>query len=320
MANTGRNLQTNLRLIGAAALLQAGLMGQSAAKPRSEPDLRGVWTYATITPLERPAELSGKAVFTRDEAAAYEQKMAAENDKDRRDGPVQDDVARAYNEAWWDRGVHVVSTLRTSLVTEPADGKVPALTPQARAAVQQRAAILAKPPRGPEDRSVNERCIIGGAVGPPFLPGAYNNNVQIFQSPGRVVILNEMMHDYRVVPTDGSPHLPSKFRFWAGDSRGHWEGNTLVVDTTNFNGQVRARGSDENLHVIERFTRTKPGEILYQFRIEDPTAYERPWAGEFPLHASTQPIYEYACHEGNYGLQGQLAGARAEERQAAEKK
>jgi hypothetical protein len=208
--------------------------------------------------------------------------------------------------------------LRTSLIVEPEDGRIPPLTPKARAAAQTRAAILAAPPRGPEDRGVGERCIVGPNAGPPFLPSAYNNNLQIFQSSGYVVILNEMMHDFRAIRTDCGPHLPSNFRFWMGDSRGHWEGQTLVVDTTNYNGQVHFRGSDENLHVVERFTRVKPGEIVYQFRIEDPAAFERPWAAEIPLHTTSGPIYEYACHEGNYGLAGQLAGARADEKRAAD--
>lgn len=317
MANIGKSLQINSWLLG--ALLQASLAAQTAAKPphATEPDLQGVWSYVTITPLERPPELRTKAFFTKEEAAAYEKQVAAENDKDRRDGPAEADVARAYNEAWWDRGTKVVSTLRTSLIVEPENGRIPPLTAKARAAAQTRAEILNRPPRGPEDRGVGERCIVGPNVGPPFMPTAYNNNVQIFQSSGYVVILNEMMHDFRTIRTDGSAHLPSRFRFWMGDSRGRWEGKTLVVDTTNYNGQVRFRGSDENLHVIERFTRVRPDEILYQFRIEDPTAFERPWAAEIPLHATSGPIYEYACHEGNYGLAGQLAGARADEKRAA---
>jgi hypothetical protein len=296
------------------------LAAQTSAKEShsAEPDLKGVWSNQTITPLERPPELAGQAFFTKAEAEAYEKQVANENNKDRRDGSAEADVARAYNEAWWDRGTKVVSTLRTSLIVEPEDGRIPPLTPQARATAQARAEILGRPPRGPEDRGVQERCIVGANVGPPSLPTAYNNNLQIFQSPGYVAILNEMVHDFRVIRTDGSPHLPSHFRFWLGDPRGHWEGKTLVVDTTNFNGQVRFHGSDENLHVIERFARVKPDEILYQFRIEDPTAFERPWAGEIPLHATQGPIYEYACHEGNYGLAGQLSGARADERRAAE--
>jgi hypothetical protein len=321
MANIGQNLRTSLPRLAVlvtlaasvklAALLHVPLAAQ--APLRAEPDLRGVWAYETITPLERPQELGDKAFFTKAEAEIYEKQVAAANNKDRRDGTAQEDVARAYNEAWWDRGTQVVSTLRTSLIVEPKDGRIPPLKPQARAAAQMRAQIQAGPPRGPEDRGVGERCIAGRNAGPPFVPVAYNNNLQIFQSPGQVVILNEMMHDFRVVRTDGSPALPPQFRFWLGHSRGHWEGETLVVDTTNFNEQVHFQGSDENLHVIERFTRVGPGEILYQFRIEDPTAFERPWAGEIPLRATPGPIYEYACHEGNYSLSGLLAGARAEE-------
>ena len=323
MANIGKNQTSLLRLAAPVALatfLQLPLVAQTSARVSHspEPDLQGIWTNQTITPLERPPELAGKASFTKAEAEAYERQVANENNKDRRDGPADADVARAYNEAWWDRGTKVVSTLRTSLIVEPEDGRIPPLTPQARAAAQARAEIQQRPPRGPEDRGVQERCIVGNSVGPPSLPTAYNNNLQIFQSPGVVVIVNEMVHDFRVIRTDGSPHLPSRFRFWLGDPRGHWEGKTLVVDTTNYNGKVRFRGSDENLHVIERFTSVKPDEILYQFRVEDPTAFERPWAGEIPLHATPGPIYEYACHEGNYGLTGVLAGARADEKRAAE--
>jgi hypothetical protein len=332
MAICGKSPRNNrLAFAGALALasfLQAPLSAQSPApaakpappnaKPRAkEPDLQGIWGYATITPLERPRDLGTQQFFTKAEADAFERQVQAENDKDRRDGSAEADVARAYNEAWWDRGTHVVTTLRTSIITDPPDGRVPALSASARAAQQARQANLARPPRGPEDRSINERCIVGSPAGPPFLPSAYNNNIQISQSPGYVVILNEMIHDYRVIPTNNSAHLPSRFRFWMGDPRGHWEGNTLVVDSTNFNGQIRFRGSDENLHLIERFTLVKPGEILYQFRVEDPSAFEKPWGGEFPLHATKEPIYEYACHEGNYGLANQLAGARAEEEQAA---
>ena len=306
MANIGQSLRISLSLLTASvALAQAPL--------KQEPDLRGIWSYETVTPLERPLELGAKEFFTKAEAEIYEKQLAAANNKDRRDGTAQEDLARAYSEAWWERGTHVVSTLRTSLIVEPKDGRIPPLKPQAQAAAKVRAQIQAAPPRGPEDRGVGERCIANRLAGPPFVPGPYNNNVQIFQSPGQVVIFNEMIHDYRVVRTDGSPALPTQFRFWLGHSRGHWEGKTLVVDTTNFNEQVHFQGSDENLRVIERFTRIGPGEMLYEFRIEDPTAFERPWAGEIPLHATSAPIYEYACHEGNYSLVGLLAGARADE-------
>ncbi len=323
MENIAKKPQINLlRLalpLALITLLHLPLTAQTGSKAShaTEPDLQGVWTNVTITPLERPAELAGKAFFTKEEAEAYEKKVVAANNKDKR-GTGEADVANAYNDAWWDSGTKVVSTLRTSLIVEPEDGRIPPLTPQARAAAQARAENLRRAPRGPEDRGIQERCIAGSAVGPPSLPTAYNNNIQIFQSAGYVAILNEMVHDFRVVRTDGSPHLPPNFRFWLGDPRGHWEGKTLVVDTTNFNKQVHFRGSDENLHVVERFTRVKPDEILYQFRIEDPTAFERPWAGEIPLHATPGPIYEYACHEGNYGMANLLAGAREDEKRAAE--
>jgi hypothetical protein len=284
--------------------------------PEGVPDLAGIWTNITITTLERPAELANKAFFTKEEAAAYEKKVAEDNNKDRRDGGGEADVLRAYNESWWDRGSKVVPTLRTSLIVDPPDGRIPALTAEAQQAARRRVEAQRRPPNGPEDRGVTERCIVGSNVGPPMLPASYNNNFQIFQSQGYVVVLSEMIHDYRVIPTDGSPHLPPAFRSWTGDSRGHWEGKTLVVDTTNFNGKVHFRGSDENLHVVERFTRVKPDEILYQFQIDDPTAFTKPWGGEVPMTPTKGPIYEYACHEGNYAMAGILSAARAEERKA----
>jgi len=298
----------------ASAPKSAGTAASSGGR-----DLTGIWDTATITPMERPADLAGKAFFTPAEAEAYEKRLAVENDRDRRGKPGADDVARAYNEAWWDRGTKVVPSLRTSLIVDPADGRIPPLTPAARAAAQKRAAALQAPPNGPEDRGIQERCIVGVNVGPPIIPTVYNNNFQIFQSGNTVVVFSEMIHDYRVIPTDGSKHIPADIRLWMGDSRGHWEGNTLVVDTTNFNGKTHFRGADENLHVIERFTRVKPDQILYQFHIEDPTAFERPWGGEFAFNKAKGLIYEYACHEGNYGLSGLLSAARAEEQKAAHK-
>jgi hypothetical protein len=298
----------------ASAPKSAGTAASSGGR-----DLTGIWDTATVTPMERPKDLAGKAYFTPAEAEAYEKELAIENDRDRRGKPGADDVARAYNEAWWDRGTKVVPSLRTSLIVDPADGRIPPLTPAARAAAQKRAAALQAPPNGPEDRGIQERCIVGVNVGPPIIPTVYNNNFQIFQSGNTVVVFSEMIHDYRVIPTDGSKHIPSDIRLWMGDSRGHWEGNTLVVDTTNFNGKTHFRGADENLHVIERFTRVKPDQILYQFHIEDPTAFERPWGGEFTFNKAKGLIYEYACHEGNYGLSGLLSAARAEEQKAAQK-
>ena len=208
-----------------------------------QPDLEGVWSNATITPLERPAELAGKAFFTKAEATAYEEKVVANANVDRRRSDIPTDVALAYNEAWWDRGTKVVKTLRTSLIVDPADGKLPALTADG----ERRAAALAEqarlhPADGPENRRLTERCILWPTAGPPMLPSAYNNNYQIFQAPGYVAIVVEMIHDVRIIPLDNRPHLPSNVRQWLGDSRGHWEGNTLVVETTNFTDKTRFRG------------------------------------------------------------------------------
>jgi hypothetical protein len=309
----------------ATGMLMVPVFAQVAAKqkpytaPRTadgQADIGGVWTNVTITPLERPAELAGKPYFTKEEAAAYEKRILEQSNRDRRDGPAEADVTRAYNEAWWDRGTKVVPTLRTSLIVEPSNGRLPALTPAAQEAARKRNEALARPAEGPEDRLIRERCIVGDNAGPPMMPSAYNNNFQIFQTREYIAILSEMMHDVRIVPLDGRPHPPSNVRTWMGDSRGRWDRDTLIVETTNFNGKISFRGSDENLRVVERFTRTAPDVILYEFRIEDPTAFVSPWSGEVPLKATGGPIYEYACHEGNYGMEGLLAGARAAEKAA----
>jgi hypothetical protein len=302
----------------AIVLLAAPAFSQKATwtpprTPDDQPDIGGVWTNATITPLERPAELGDKQFFTKEEAAAYESKTAQLSNRDRRDGPAEADVTRAYNEVWWDRGSKVVPSLRTSLIVDPPNGRLPALTPAAQEAARRRAEALQRPANGPEDRLIRERCIVGDNVGPPMMPSAYNNNFQIFQSANYVAIFSEMMHDVRIIPLDGRTHLASSLRSWLGDSRGRWDHNTLIVETTNFNGKISFRGSDENLRVVERFTRTAPDLILYEFRIEDPTAFTAPWSAEVPLRSTKGPIYEYACHEGNYGMVGLLSGARAQD-------
>ena len=283
-----------------------------------QPELEGVWTNATITPLERPPDLAGKAFFTPSEVAAYEKQVVENANVDRRRSDVTADVGLAYNEAWWDRGTHVVKTLRTSLIVDPADGKIPELTPDG----ERRAAALAErkrlhPADGPEDRGLTERCILWPTAGPPMMPSVYNNNYQIFQGPGYVAIMVEMIHDVRIIPLDTRPHLPSGVRQWLGDSRGHWEGNTLVVDTTNFTDKTRFRGSSENLHLTERFTRTDPDTILYEYTVNDPATWTKPWTAQITMTKSASRVYEYACHEGNYGMTGILAGARAEETNSA---
>jgi hypothetical protein len=196
-----------------------------------------------------------------------------------------------------------------------AEGRVPALLPEAQQRVAERQARnKGHEFDGPENRSLGERCILWPNEGPPMLPEGYNSNLQIVQGEGYVAIMQEMIHDVRVIATDGRPHLPSNIRLLMGDSRGHWEGNTLVVDTTNFTNRTAFRGSSENLHVVERFTRTDPDTVLYQFTAEDLTTWAKPWSAEVPMTQIDSPIFEYACHEGNYGMPNNLSGARAEEK------
>jgi hypothetical protein len=319
-------MSLSLKSLASFGLAAAMIVAHAAPKPGDpprtsdgQPDLQGIWTNVTLTPLERPAELAGKEFLTEQEAAAYEKRMLEANNADRRNLSPAADVGLAYNDAWYDRGTKVVGTRRTSLIINPPDGKVPALTPEAqKRQADAREAARGHANDGPENRALTERCLLWPTAGPPMLPSFYNNNYQIVQSPGYVTILVEMIHDVRVIPLDRRPHLPQNVRQWMGDSRGHWEGNTLVVDTTNFSDKTRFRGSDEKLHLIERFTRVDPGTILYEFTVDDPTAFTKPWTAQIPMRKSEGPIFEYACHEGNYAMAGMLAGARADE--AAAKK
>jgi hypothetical protein len=301
-----------------------------APAPRTadgQPDLQGVWDYRTITPLERPKELGTKAFFTEEEAANYEKDENRRQNRDLIDpetGGLQYPPGGVvpYNEFWYDRGNKIVGTKRTSLIVDPPDGRLPALTPEGQTRADQRAAEQHATQLGHphadswEDRPLQERCIVGLNAGPPMTPGAYNNNVGLFQNPQFVVILNEMVHDARIVPLDGRPH--SSIRQWKGDSRGHWEGDTLVVDTTNFKRETSLPGSSANMHLVERFTRTGPDTLLYEFTVDDPTTWTRPWTAAVPMSKSEEPIYEYACHEGNYAMPSILAGARADEKAAQE--
>ena len=318
-------------LAGAVALGPALAAGQtpdsgSAALPRTawgDPDLQGVWDFRTLTPLERPDGLSEQQVFASEEAAAeFAAQTAHALDADRRDGADQafgfgSDIERAYNNFWMDYGDSLTEDRRTSLIVDPPDGKIP-WTPAGRERPGTfDEAFSGMVTAGPEDRALSERCILGFNSGPPMVPSAYNNNVQLFQTPDTVVIFNEMVHNARIVPLDARPHVPETLRQWVGDSRGRWEGDTLVVETTNFLRETHFNGSSANLHLVERFTRLGDDALLYEFTASDPTTYTRAWTAQIPMRRSDSHLYEYACHEGNYGMFNLLAGARAEERAAA---
>jgi hypothetical protein len=308
-----------IALIVAIMSVPSPALGQIVPRTSwGHPDLQGTWSTATITPFERPAELAGKDVLTKEEAAEFERLTLDRTNRDRRDGTAEADLARAYNDFWWDSGTRVVPTRRTSLVVDPPDGRVPLLTPEAQQRVA--AAAEARKQRGPadhpEDRNLWERCITRG-VPTVMLPQVYNGHYEIIQTSDHVVILAEMIHDARIIPIDGRPHLPQTIRQLLGDSIGRWEGDTLVVETTNFTNKTNYRGAGENLRLVERFTRTAPDILTYRVTIEDPTTFTRPWTVELPAVRSDGPIYEYACHEANYGLEGILRGHRAEEQRAA---
>ena len=299
----------------ATAIAQAPAPRSVPRTPWGDPDLQGLWTNATVTPFERPANLSGKAVLTQEEAAEFERQTNQARDADNRGGGTEADLGRAYNQFWFERGTKVVGTRRTSLVTDPPDGRVPALTPAAQSKADARAEARRRSPAdGPEDRSLVERCIVWPTAGPPMVPGAYNNNYQILQAPGHVAILIEMIHDVRIIPLDGRPHAPQAIRQWMGDSRGRWDGNTLIVTTTNFTDKTIFRGSSANLKIVERFTRVDPDTLDYQFSIDDPESFTRSWTAAVPMTKTDGPIFEYACHEGNYGMTNLLKGARAEDK------
>jgi hypothetical protein len=295
----------------------------AAKTPWGEPDLQGTYSNRTITPFERPANVAGRDFFTPEEVAALEKRAQEQSGDEGRSKGTRGDVERAYNDFWWDRGTKVTTT-RTSLVVDPPDGKVPALTPEA----QKRAADEPKRPafrgagasgRGADswlDRSVFERCITRGMPG-AMSPTAYNNNYRITQAPGVVAIQIEMLGGARVIPTDGRSHVAKHVTQWMGNSVGRWEGDTLVVETTNFTDKVLYRGAAENLRLVERITRIGPDEIDYRVTIEDPTTFSRPWTLAIPYVHTGESLFEYACHEGNYGMEGILSGAREEERAAS---
>jgi hypothetical protein len=299
-------------LAGAIAFSSAPAAGQAKPVPHTpdgKPDIQGNWSFATVTPLERPADLAGKATFTQAEAEEYAKRAVERNDSDRRAPGTAGDVALAYNNFWYDRGTATVGTRQTSLIVDPKDGRLPAPTEEGQRAAARRAEIRGRNTEGPEERSLAERCLLFNA-GPPLLPGPYNNNLQIVQTEDYVVIANEMIHDVRVVPLDGRPHLPSQVRNWLGDPRGRWEGDTLVVESTNFSDRTAVRGTDRNLRLIERFRRIDANTLHYEFTIDNPTAFTQPWTVSLPMTRFDEQIYEYACHEANYAMEGMLKAAR----------
>jgi hypothetical protein len=293
-----------------------------ATPPRTadgRPDLQGYWTNDTYTPLERPEALGGKAFYTEEEAAAYVQRHVDQLLGQPRDAIHYDDAI------WQGENYTKEANRRTSLIVDPSDGRIPPLTPAAaaRAAASAAAGRMRGPADGVEHRSVAERCISWGNVGPPMIPPTYNANLQILQTPHHVVVLHEMIHDVRIIPLDGSPHLASGVRQQAGDSRGRWDGDTLVVETTNFTDKTNFRGppartrqdifATGSMRVVERFTLVDADSIRYQFTVEDPATWTTPWSGEVPIRRFAGPLYEYACHEGNYGLANILSAARVQE-------
>ena len=304
-----------------------------------QPDLQGVWDFRTITPLQRPEELADQEFLTAEEAANLEQeaadriaRLAAPSEVRTEPLEVGGNVG-AYNDFWFDRGDSIIGTRRTSLIVDPPDGRLPPLRPGAveqvgsgsedtpgQRPVRYRVGGISAD--GPEDRGVGVRCIVGFNSGPPMMPSAYNNIMQLFQTPAYVVIFNEMVHDARIIPLDGRPHLPDDVRHWMGDARGHWDGDTLVVETTNFTDKTpsfnrtltSSVGTGETLTLTERFRRVDADTLLYSYTVDDPTTFTRSFTAEIPMRKSAAPIFEYACHEGNYGMEGILAGARAEEK------
>ena len=328
--------------VALAPVFAAAQSTNTSTPPRTawgQPDLQGVWDFRSITPLQRPEELADQEFLTEEEAANLEQEAAD------RDARLWEQGARrteaggnvgAYNNFWMDRGLKAVGTRRTSLIVDPPDGRLPPLMPGTVEQVGSTSEDVPghRPVRfrvggigadGPEDRGLGVRCLLGFNSGPPMIPSAYNNNMQLFQTPDHVVILNEMVHDARIVPLDRRPHLPEDVRHWMGDARGHWDGDTLVVETTNFTDKTpsfnptltSSVGTGETLTLTERFRRVDADRLLYEYTVDDPATYTRPFTAAIPMRKSEAPIFEYACHEGNHSMEGILAGARAEEKAAA---
>ena len=318
-------------VIASGATPRLGAAQPTTEPPRladGRPDLQGVWDFRTITPLQRPRALGDRAALTEEEAASAEARAAQTQTAllESLGGKIG-----AYNAFWFDLGTNVVDGLQASLIVDPPDGQLPALVEGSQRQMGSLTQDIPgeRPVRyrsggigldGPEDRALAERCLVGFNSGPPMMPSGYNNNMQLFQTADHVVILNEMVHDVRSVPLDDRPHL-SGIRQWMGDARGHWEGDTLVVESKNFTKKTSSfdpaatfgLGTGETLNLTERFTRLDEDTLLYEYTVDDPSTFARPFTVALPMQKLEQPVFEYACHEGNYGLLNILRGARVDE-------
>ena len=306
-----RKRTASVLAVAAALLLPAAAAGQPAGEnefrtPWGDPDLMGTWSYASLTPLQRPESMADKEFFTAEEAA--ERNLAVTIDRDPPPGSVG-----SYNALWFDRG-RVSSDMRTSLIVDPPNGRLPLRPETVEAQAARRAYLRDHPADSWLDRSSFDRCILGFNQGPPMTPGGYNQNMQLFQTEDHVVVLNEMVHDSRIIPIDGRarPGIDS----WTGESRGRWEGDTLVVETIDFSAKHSWRGTTPERHLIERFTRVDEDTLVYEFTITDPATWTAPWTAQVPMRLNELPLFEYACHEGNYSMVNILGGARALEAQA----
>ena len=319
--------RSTMRMLILACVALVGLPAVTTAQdvPQTAwgaPDLQGNWDFRTITPLQRPEDLGGKAFLTEEEAAQREQSAV-----DRAVRLWNRDAQRAepggnvggYNNFWMDQGTNIIGTRRTSLIIDPPNGRLPVLTEagQERARID-RGSFTVELPATYSDLNTYDRCIQGFNAGPPIAPGGYNQNVQIFQTPDHLVMQTEMVHTVRVIPLDGRPHIDDSIRQWSGDSRGHWEGGTLVVETANFDAKRSWRGSTNGMRLVERFTRVDAGTLEYEYTVTDPGTWTAPWTVNLPMQRNELAMFEYACHEGNYAMDAMLGGARAEERKVAE--
>ena len=324
MMRSGRSVVL-FALAGALALPVAA-MAQDQEAPRTAwgaPDLQGVWDFRTITPLQRPEDLGDKAFLTEEEAAERENAAVARDielwEADARRTEAGGSVG-GYNNFWMDRGTRVIGTRRTSLIIDPPNGRLPEMTEEGRARqAAGRGSFSTEIQASYTDFSNADRCLMGFNAGPPITPGGYNQNVQIFQTPDEVVLLTEMVHTVRVVPLDDRPGIGESLAQWSGVSRGYWDGDTLVVETANFDVDRNWRGASANMRLEERFTRLDDGTLEYEYTVNDPETWVAPWTVNLPMVRNDLPLFEYACHEGNYSMETMLTGARTEDAAAAKK-